>query len=57
MSRRVIRINGGQVMTQLIVYIDLPEDHKVDEEPKFMEAIKDTLETNDHITYWEWEIR
>lgn len=44
-------------MTQLIVYIDLPEDHKVDEEPKFMEAIKDTLETNDHITYWEWEIR
>jgi hypothetical protein len=47
-------------MTQLIVYIDLPEDHKIDEEPKFMEAIRDTiisLESNNEVTYWEWEIR
>jgi mannose-1-phosphate guanylyltransferase len=46
-------------MTQLIVYIDLPEDHKIDEEPKFMEAIRKTittLEMNDQVTYWEWEI-
>jgi len=47
-------------MPQVIVYIDLPEDYKVDEEPKFMETIRDTitsLEMNDHVTYWEWEIR
>ena len=47
-------------MTQLVVYNDLPEDHNLNEEPKFMEAIKDTittLEMNDHVTYWEWEIR
>jgi hypothetical protein len=46
-------------MPQLIVYIDLPENHKIDEEPKFMETIRDTitsLEMNDQVTYWEWEI-
>jgi hypothetical protein len=46
-------------MTQLIVYIDLPEGHKVNEEPKFMEAIKETitsLEMINEVTYWEWEI-
>jgi hypothetical protein len=59
MFRQGIRIAGGQVMPQLIVYIDLPENHKIDEEPKFMETIRDTitsLEMNDQVTYWEWEI-
>lgn len=46
-------------MPQLIMYLDLPDDFKIDEEPKFMERFRDqaiSLEMNDEIKSFEWEI-
>ena len=47
-------------MPQLIMYLDLPDDHNVDEEPKFLERFRDqaiSLEMNYEIQSFEWEIR
>lgn len=46
-------------MPQLIMYLDLPDDFKIDEEPKFLDRFKDqviSLEMNDEIKSFEWEI-